>query len=125
MVCTLITRSSHIKCLPDASATMLAIVFRAYLAEQSMDHLATALKRGNIKDLLAFFPPNRRDVKILDEHFRKENLPQVADWYTKRRHVLAKEGIMSELKELYSHEESDEAVCATRFFAPNPLFMYK
>ncbi|KIM69316.1 hypothetical protein SCLCIDRAFT_1208716 [Scleroderma citrinum Foug A] len=96
----------------DVSAIMLAIVFRAYLAEQPMEHLATALKRGNIKDLLAFFPPNRRDGKILDEHFRKENLPQVADWYTKRQQVLAKEGIMSELKELYNHEEPEEAVVA-------------
>ena len=81
-----------------------------------MEHLATALKRGNIKDLLAFFPPNRRDGKILDEHFRKENLPQVADWYTKRQQVLAKEGIMSELKELYNHEEPEEAVCTSWFF---------
>ncbi|KAL4074069.1 hypothetical protein V8B97DRAFT_1937959 [Scleroderma yunnanense] len=94
----------------DASVMFLAIVFRAYLAEQPMEHLATALRRGNIKDLLAFFPPNRHDGKILDEVFRKENLPQVAEWYTRRQQTLAKESIVSELKELCEHDEPAETI---------------
>lgn len=75
-----------------------------------MDHLSAALKRGNIKDLLLFFPPNRRDAKILDDFFRKEGLPQVAEWYTKKQYALAKEGIVGELKSLSSHGESAEVV---------------
>ncbi|KAF8134551.1 hypothetical protein EV363DRAFT_1430096 [Boletus edulis] len=94
----------------DASIAVLAIIFRAYLADQSMDHLAAALKRGNIKDLLLFFPPNRRDAKILDDFFRKEGLPQVAEWYTKKQYALAKEGIIAELKSLSGHEESTETI---------------
>ena len=77
-----------------------------------MDHLATALKRGNIKDLLLFFPPNRRDAKILDDFFRKEGLPQVAEWYTKKQYALAKEQIVAELKSLSGHGESAESVRA-------------
>lgn len=81
------------------------------MADQSMDHLAAALKRGNIKDLLLFFPPNRRDPKILDDFFRKEGLSQVADWYTKKQYALAKEGIVAELKTITGHGESAEVVC--------------
>ncbi|KIK26938.1 hypothetical protein PISMIDRAFT_28196 [Pisolithus microcarpus 441] len=97
----------------DTSITVLAIIFRAYLADLSMEHLATSLKRGNIKDLLIFFPPNRRDGKLLDDFFRKENIPQVADWYTKRQQVLAKETIVSELKDLCAHEESTENIISS------------
>lgn len=97
----------------DTSITVLAIIFRAYLADLSMEHLATSLKRGNIKDLLIFFPPNRRDGKILDDFFRKENIPQVADWYTKRQQALAKETIISELKDLCAHEESTENIISS------------
>jgi hypothetical protein len=75
-----------------------------------MDHLAAALKRGSIKDLLLFFPPNRREGKLLDEFFRKEGLPQVAEWYTKKQYALAKESIITELKDLCGHQESDETV---------------
>ena len=94
----------------DASVAVLAIIFRAYLADQSMDHLSVSLKRGNIKDLLLFFPPNRRDAKILDDFFRKEALPQVAEWYTKKQYAIAKEGIITELKGLSGHDESAETV---------------
>ncbi|KIK96657.1 hypothetical protein PAXRUDRAFT_825714 [Paxillus rubicundulus Ve08.2h10] len=96
----------------DASVTVLAIIFRAYLVDQSMDHLATALRRGSIKDLLLFFPPNRREGKLLDEFFRKEGLPQVAEWYTKKQYALAKESIITELKDLCGHQESDETIIA-------------
>ncbi|KAH0827972.1 armadillo-type protein [Lanmaoa asiatica] len=93
-----------------ASVAVLAIIFRAYLADQSMDHLAAALKRGNIKDLLLFFPLNRRDAKILDDFFRKEGLPHVAEWYTKKQYALAKEGIIAELKGLSGRGESAETI---------------
>lgn len=96
----------------DASVAVLAIIFRAYLADQSMEHLAAALRRGNIKDLLLFFPLNRRDAKVLDDFFRKEGLPQVAEWYTKKQYALAKEGIVAELKGLSGHGESAEVVRA-------------
>lgn len=75
-----------------------------------MDHLSAALRRGNIKDLLLFFPANRRDAKILDDFFRKEGLPQVAEWYTKKQYALAKEGIVTELKGLSGRGESAESV---------------
>lgn len=76
-----------------------------------MDHLSATLKRGNIKDLLAFFPVNRREPKFLEEHFKKEGLTQVADWWAKKQYAVVKESIISELKELCEREETPEHVC--------------
>ncbi|ETW80583.1 hypothetical protein HETIRDRAFT_476260 [Heterobasidion irregulare TC 32-1] len=90
----------------DIAVNILTLIFRAYLAEQSMESLAGILKRGGIKDLSAFFPPNRRDDKVLDEHFRKEGLPQVADWWTKKQNALIKEDITNVVRESLEHEEA-------------------
>lgn len=75
-----------------------------------MDHLAAALKRGNIKDLLAFFPPNKREGKDLEEHFKKEGLPQVAEWYARRQYAIVKESIVKSLQEMCENEDKPEDV---------------
>ncbi|THH21336.1 hypothetical protein EW146_g186 [Bondarzewia mesenterica] len=90
----------------DIAVNVLTVIFRAYLAEQSMESLAGALKRGGVKDLTAFFPVNRRDDKVLDEHFRKEGLPQVAEWWTKKQHALIKEEIVKVVRDNYERDES-------------------
>ena len=75
-----------------------------------MDHLSGALKRGGIKDLLAFFPPNKREGKSLEEHFKKEGMTQVADWWAKKQYAVVKEGIIKDLTELNEREEpADQA----------------
>lgn len=83
----------------DQSINILAVIFRTYLTDQSIDHLASTLKRGNIKDLLLFFPPNKRESKILNAFFREKDLPAVADWYTKKQYAIAKFSIMKEVIE--------------------------
>ena len=80
------------------------------MAEQSIDHLATTLRKGGVKDLLAFFPPNKRSDKVLDEYFRKEGLHQVAEWWTKRQNAALKEGVISTIKEMIGNEESHDDV---------------
>ncbi|KAF5354722.1 hypothetical protein D9756_005272 [Leucocoprinus leucothites] len=60
----------------DVSVNAITMIFRAYLTDQSMDHLSATLKRGGVKDLLAFFPPNKRDNKTLEEHFKEADLPK-------------------------------------------------
>ncbi|KAF5322456.1 hypothetical protein D9619_001797 [Psilocybe cf. subviscida] len=94
----------------DVSITVLTIVFRTYLVDQSMDHLSATLKRGGIKDLLAFFPPNRREGKHLEEHFKKEGLSQVADWWAKKQYAVVKEGIISDLSEMLENDAPAEQV---------------
>jgi hypothetical protein len=92
----------------DISVSVVTLIFRAYLLDQSMDHLSATLKRGGIKDLLAFFPPNKRDGKALEEHFKKEGLPQVADWWAKKQSAVVKDSIVKELTDLCEREESPE-----------------
>jgi hypothetical protein len=89
---------------------VITFIFRAYLVDQSMDHLAGTLKRGGVKDLLAFFPPNRREGKTLEEHFRKEGMPQVADWWAKKQYAVVKEGVIKELSEMREREDTTEQV---------------
>lgn len=96
---------------PDVSINVLTLVFRAYLVDQSMDHLSAALKRGGIRDLISFFPGNKQEGKFLEEHFKNANLPQVAEWYAKKQHALAKDAIVKEVQSLVEREESPEQVC--------------
>ncbi|KAF7793853.1 hypothetical protein EIP86_004974 [Pleurotus ostreatoroseus] len=96
----------------DVAISVLTVIFRAYLAEQSMDHLASALRKGGVKDLLAFFPPNKRQDKVLDEHFRSEGLAQVAEWWTKRQYASLKESITKTIKEMLNNEEPHADIVA-------------
>lgn len=75
-----------------------------------MDHLAGALKKGGIKDLLSFFPPNRRSDSVLDAHFRGAGLAQVADWWTRKQNAVIKEDIAKAIKESFEHEDQPSDV---------------
>ena len=97
-------------CDADVAADVIAIVFRTYLAEQSIDHLASTLKKGGIKDLLLFFPPNKQEGKALDEFFRKQGLPQVADWWTKKKYAILKEDVIKAIKEHLENGDSNPDV---------------
>lgn len=88
----------------------MTIIFKAYLGDQSMEHLAGTLRKGTIKDLLAFFPINKRSDKVLEEHFRNAGLPQVAEWWTKRQYASLKELVITTLREMLSGEESHAEV---------------
>ncbi|TEB38323.1 ARM repeat-containing protein [Coprinellus micaceus] len=94
----------------DVSINAITLIFRAYLSEQPMEHLSAALKRGAIKDLLLFFSPNKRDIKTLEEHFRKEGLTSVAEWWAKKQNALVKDNITKELTEMIERGDSPEAI---------------
>ena len=95
---------------PDVAADVIAIVFRTYLAEQTIDHLASTLKKGGIKDLLLFFPPNKREDKVLDEFLRKQGLVQVADWWTKKKYAILKEEVIKAIREHLQNGDSNPDV---------------
>ena len=105
------------------AVSVVTFIFRAYLVDQSMDHLAGTLKRGGVKDLLAFFPPNRREGKILEEHFRKEGMPQVADWWAKKQYAVVKEGVIRELTEMGERGDTTEQVNLFILCPGLPLFI--
>jgi hypothetical protein len=105
---SLISACLHVSVYLDIAVSVITLVFRAYLADQSMDHLSATLKRGGIKDILAFFPPNKRDGKILEDHFKNQGLPQVGEWWLKKQEGVIKEAMVKELRELCEREESPE-----------------
>lgn len=95
------------------SVSVITLVFRAYLVDQSIDHLAATLKRGGIKDLLLFFPSNKRTNQELEEHFKKAGISAVAEWWAKKQYAVIKEEIIKELRESLEREDELEQV---RFF---------
>ena len=99
-----------VSCDADVAADVIAIVFRTYLAEQTIDHLASTLKKGGIKDLLLFFPPNKREDKVLDEFLRKQGLVQVADWWTKKKYAILKEDVIKAIREHLENGDSNPDV---------------
>jgi hypothetical protein len=110
---------SFIDSFTDVSVGVITLVFRAYLVDQTMDHLSGTLKRGGVKDLLAFFPPSKRDAKTLEDHFRKEGLTQVAEWWAKKQYAVVKEGIVKDLREMSERDESTDQVSA---YSPGSMF---
>jgi hypothetical protein len=93
----------------------MTLVFRAYLVDQTMDHLSATLKRGGVKDLLAFFPPSKRDAKALEDHFRNEGLTQVAEWWAKKQYAVVKESIVKDLREMSERDDPVDQVSVVPF----------
>jgi hypothetical protein len=80
-----------------------------------MDHLSATLKRGGVKDMLAFLPANKRDNKTLDAAFKAAGLNQVADWWTKKQYAVSKDELVKELTNLVEREEpADNIVSAIK-----------
>ncbi|TDL22566.1 ARM repeat-containing protein [Rickenella mellea] len=92
----------------DLALNVATLIFKAYLADQSMQHLGAALRRGGVKDLLTLLPANKREPKTLEDHFKAQGLPQVAEWFTKKQFAAIKDGLVVTLKEMCQNEEKTE-----------------
>ncbi|QRW21568.1 ribosomal protein S7p/S5e [Rhizoctonia solani] len=103
-----LTKDSIVK--DGAALSIVTSVFRVILAEQTMDHLSSLLKKGGIKDLLLFFPVSKRTADALLTHFKEANLPQISDWYTKKQTSALKTQLIAQLKEMCENEEPPEAI---------------
>lgn len=95
---------------------VLTVILRSYIAETPVDHLAGALKKGGIKDLLIFFPPNKRSDALLDAHFRSAGLPQVADWWTRKQNARIKEDITKAIKDAIERDDQPSDVRPNSYF---------
>jgi hypothetical protein len=95
---------------------VLTVILRSYIAEAPVDHLAGALKKGGIKDLLVFFPPNKRSDTVLDAHFRGAGLPQVADWWTRKQNARTKEDITKAIKDALERDDQPSDVRPNSYF---------
>jgi len=96
----------------NVSLNVITTILRVWLVDQklSIEQVNATLKKGNIRDILLFFPANKRSPKMLDAHFREANLPQVADWYVKKQNAVTKETIIREMKEMLEQDEPHTAI---------------
>ena len=83
---------------------------RAYLRRQSIDQLGSTIRRAGLKDIAAVFPLQVRDQKHLEEHFKKEGLPQINDWYAKLALGEVKEQTISAIASYINDEEPNAQV---------------
>ncbi|XP_019193701.1 PREDICTED: basic leucine zipper and W2 domain-containing protein 2-like [Ipomoea nil] len=59
--------------------------FKVYLVDNSLDDLISILKRGKVDDnLLEFFPSSKRTPEAFYEHFTKEDLLPLVEYYKKK-----------------------------------------
>lgn len=83
-------------------------VFRTYLQNQSMEHLASVLRKGGIRDWLLFFPQTKRSqTGVIQSYFLNDaKLPQVTEYYNKRQVKELREQTATDLANMVRTEDS-------------------
>ena len=97
----------------DVALDFFTVFVRQYLAKQNVETLGSALRRSGLKDILLVFPFQVRKRKNLEEHFRKENLPQINEWYAKLALGEAKDETVLNIERMINEEDSNEVVSTT------------
>ncbi|XP_073293437.1 uncharacterized protein [Primulina huaijiensis] len=86
--------------------TFITEFFKEYLVDNSLDDLILILKRGKMDDnLLDFFPSGKRTPEALSEHFTKEKLLLVVEYYEKKMF----ETKLKEMKSALTSQIAEEA----------------
>lgn len=75
-------------------------VFKTYSLDHDIEHLGVALKRGGIKDIMDFFPPNKATETNFREHFKAQGLPQIVDYRVKKQMNSYREETREKLTEM-------------------------
>lgn len=94
------------------SLGFMEVVFRTYLAENSMDSLGSTLRKGGVKDPLLFFPQTRRSQPgLVGTHFRSAGLASVADYFSRRATRETRDSVVQRIREMRGAdvEESEKA----------------
>ena len=99
----------------DVALDFLTVFCRQYLAKQNVEQLGGTLRRSGLKDISLVFPFQVRDRKHLEEHFKKENLPQVNEWYAKLAMGAAKDGTVTNLERMINDEDGNDMVSCLEY----------
>ncbi|KAM0789254.1 hypothetical protein ACM66B_000097 [Microbotryomycetes sp. NB124-2] len=86
------------------SSTFLTNYCKAYLQNESVEHLSTTLRKGGVTDLEAFFPASKQNATELSAHFKAVGLTPVVDVYLKQKSAQAKDDLLARLKEFVADE---------------------
>ncbi|CAG8468816.1 1482_t:CDS:2 [Paraglomus brasilianum] len=93
------------------SLQFVTSVFKAYLNEQSIDHLGSSLERAGIhKKLMEFFPPNKRDEEYFARYFEAEDMKQLVEYHNKKQKAAMKDQTIEHVKELLDGESTPAEV---------------
>ncbi|WFD00744.1 hypothetical protein MYAM1_003496 [Malassezia yamatoensis] len=95
----------------DLALNFITKVFRTYLQDQSMEHLASTLRKGGIRDWLLFFPQTKRSQPdVIPNYFRSSevDLQQVAEYYARRQTKELREQTTLDLANLVENQESSK-----------------
>ncbi|XP_075514085.1 uncharacterized protein LOC142549155 isoform X1 [Primulina tabacum] len=86
--------------------TFITDFFKEYLVDNSLDDLILILKRGKMDDnLLEFFPSGKRAPEVFSEHFTKEGLLSLVEYYEKKIFELK----LKEMKSALTSQIAEEA----------------
>ncbi|KAH7087273.1 ARM repeat-containing protein [Auriculariales sp. MPI-PUGE-AT-0066] len=94
------------------SSRTLVFLSHSYVSLQTMDQLATALRKGGVRDLVPFFVPSKRTPAAMQDWFKDKGVPAVAEWWAKRQSVAARELLIATVKEHAEAEEGTDAIVA-------------
>ncbi|KAJ3088670.1 hypothetical protein HK102_008228 [Quaeritorhiza haematococci] len=107
-----------------ASLQFVTGVFKAYLEEHNMEHLATALKKSGLDNkLMEFFPPNKRTEEYLARHFEAEGLRALVEHNKKRQQNNVKDQVTTNLQEMFESGKTLQEV-STAFAQSLMWFQY-
>ncbi|KAK6908091.1 hypothetical protein I203_102092 [Kwoniella mangroviensis CBS 8507] len=84
-----------------------------YLSKSSIDQFSSAVRRSGLKDILNLFPLQTRDKTHLHQHFKKEGLQPIVDWYNKLALGEVKEETVQSVERMINDEESNEQIIET------------
>ncbi|RIA95021.1 ARM repeat-containing protein [Glomus cerebriforme] len=95
------------------SLQFVTSVFKAYLGEQSIDHLGSSLKKAGIDNkLLEFFPPNKRDEEYFARYFEAEDMKQLVEYHSQKQRNSMKEQTIDHVKEMLEAENNSQEIVA-------------
>jgi hypothetical protein len=103
-----LTRDHVVK--DNVSLNFLTAFAKTYLSKQNMDHLGLTFRRSGLKDIALTVPHQTRSRKQVEDHFKAEGLPQVAEWYTKMAMNESKEDLVQNIVRMINDEEPVDQV---------------
>ncbi|CAG8499576.1 17234_t:CDS:2 [Acaulospora morrowiae] len=93
------------------SLQFVTAVFKAYLSEQSIDHLGSSLKKAGMDNkLMEFFPPNKRDEEYFARYFEAEDMKQLVDYHNQKQRNSMRDQTIERVKKMLQAESTSAEV---------------
>ncbi|KAM0748902.1 ARM repeat-containing protein [Meredithblackwellia eburnea MCA 4105] len=92
------------------SITFLVNFCKAFIQAESLDQLATALRKGAVTNLESFLPASKQTQTEFSNVFKAAGLNGVVEFYTKQKSGQAKEETVARLKELVAEDADHDEI---------------